>query len=92
MKDLTFDDIEAKYPLTDEENAEIDLKVQLIGKLIELRKAHKLTQEQFAELCGVKRSFIARIECNKERSMTIETLIKLADAVGCQVALVPKRT
>lgn len=86
----TFSDIENKYPLTEEENAIINLKVQLVNKLVELRKEKQITQEQFAELCGVKRSFIARIESNTNRSMTLETLIKLASAVDCEVTLTPK--
>ena len=86
----TFNDIEKQYPLTEEENTIINLKVQLVQKLVELRKEKKITQEQFAELCGVKRSFIARIECDMTRSMTLETLIKLANAVGYDVTLTPK--
>jgi len=88
----TFDDIEKQYPLSEEENKIIDLRVQLVQKLVELRKEKKITQEQFAQLCGVKRSFIARIECNPSRTMTLETLIKLASAVGYEVSLIPKST
>ena len=62
MKNL--DDILKEYPLTPEEQEILDLKLELIGKLIELRKEKKITQEEYAQLCGFKRSFIARMEVN----------------------------
>ncbi len=85
----TWDDIEKILPLNDEENEIINLKVQLISKLVQLRQEKKITQEQFAKLCGVKQSFIARIESDNTRSMTLETLIKLAHAIGYKVTLEP---
>ena len=84
-----FDDILKEYPLTEEEQEIMELKLELVGKLIELRKEKKITQEQFAQLCGFKRSFIARIEVNPIRSMNVETLIKLAKAVNCKIKLEP---
>ena len=90
MKNL--DDILKEYPLTPEEQEILDLKLELIGKLIELSKEKKIKQEKYAQLCGFKRSFIARMEVNPLRSMKVETLIKLAKAVNCKIKIEPITT
>ena len=86
----SFDDIEKKYPLSVEENDIINLKIQLLQKLIELRKDKQITQQELANLCGFKRSFVARFECDLDRSMSIETFLKIVSAMGCEISLVPK--
>ena len=57
-----------------------DIAKQLIGVRLDLG----LTQEQFAELVGVKQSFLSRME-NGEQNITIETLQKLAHKAGANV-------
>lgn len=55
--------------------------------LRERRKAAGMTQEKLAEKSGVSRATIAAIESeNVETTTTTETLLKLADALGCKVA------
>lgn len=46
-----------------------------------LRIKMKLTQEQLSKKMKVKREFISRIESG-EQNVTLETLIKIASAVG----------
>jgi DNA-binding XRE family transcriptional regulator len=76
----TFDTLKKECPLTIEEQAELDFKIKLISKLIELRKEKNLTQAQFAQLCGCKQSFIARLETKADRALQVETLIRLTPA------------
>lgn len=70
-----------EFQRTWEEGAlEREIAKQLIGIRLEL----KMTQEQFAELVGVKQSFLSRLE-NGEQNITIETLQKLAQRAGANV-------
>ena len=55
-----------------------------IARLAEIRKARGVTQERLAELTGVHRVTIARIETG-EVSPKAETLKRLADALGVYV-------
>lgn len=53
-----------------------------LGILIrQLRHATGLSQEQFAERCGLHRTYIGAIE-RGEKTITIETAQKLAQALG----------
>ena len=46
-------------------------------KLKQLRKEHKLTQQQLGELLGYKNNSICQIE-NGKRNMSIEKVVELA--------------
>ena len=59
--------------------------VTQISKLAQVRKAQGLSQERLAELSGVHRVSIARIETG-EISPNVRTLEKLADALGVAVS------
>lgn len=79
VKHRAKDDPEFKR--TWEEGAlEREIAKQLIGIRLELG----MIQEQFAELVGVKQSFLSRLE-NGEQNITIETLQKLAERAGANV-------
>jgi len=71
--------------------AEINLEVELIGKLIEAREEKGITQEKLAELSGLKQSNIARLE-SLSATPKIDTLIKVLDPLGYKLAIVPKET
>ena len=58
--------------------------VKPISKLAQVRKAQGLSQERLAELSGVHRVSIARIESG-EISPNVRTLEKLADALKVTV-------
>ena len=47
-------------------------------KLKQLRKEHKLTQQQLGELLGYKNNSICQIE-NGKRNMSLEKMVALAD-------------
>ncbi|MBF0584655.1 MAG: helix-turn-helix transcriptional regulator [Magnetococcales bacterium] len=55
-------------------------------KLIEVRKAANLTQEQVAERMGVQKHTISKLENNKN-SPTIATLKRYAEALGCTLKI-----
>ena len=45
-----------------------------------LRLERNLSQEKFAELCGLHRTYISDIECFS-RNVSLETVQKIADAL-----------
>lgn len=64
---------------------EFELKTELIGNMIKkVRKDRKLTQEQLGELVGVKKAQISRLE-NNTRNVTVETIIKIFNAMKADV-------
>ena len=44
------------------------------------RTQKKLSQEKFAELCGLHRTYISDVECFR-RSISLENIQKIADAL-----------
>jgi len=62
-------------------------QIQLINDLVEIRKAHKLTQNQVAKAMGVHLTMVQRIENKKTDERTLGTLFKYAEAVGASIAL-----
>lgn len=64
----------------------------IIMQLCMLRKKMGLTQQQVADLTGIKRANIARIEGQKY-TPTLDVLVKLADSMGMslEIQLVKKQ-
>jgi transcriptional regulator with XRE-family HTH domain len=56
------------------------------GKIRELRLAKKLTPEEAAELAGISAIYWRHIELGLKINPSIDTLQKMAGALGCQVA------
>ena len=54
------------------------------GVVRRLRKAAGLSQEAFADLCGLHRTYIGAIE-RGEKTVTIGTATKIADALGLRL-------
>jgi DNA-binding XRE family transcriptional regulator len=54
------------------------------AKVRDLRKARGLTQDQFAELAGLNRTHLYRLESGKQ-SVTLRTLAIVADALQVRV-------
>jgi transcriptional regulator with XRE-family HTH domain len=58
---------------------------KIIGQRIKnYRKEQGLTQEELAEKSGLHSTYIGKVERN-EKGITIETLIKITDALGITV-------
>jgi len=58
----------------------------IAGQVTERRLALGLSQAELARRCGTTQSAIARLE-NGGRPPRIDTLLKLADALGCDLAV-----
>ncbi len=84
----TFEDFWNDSILTPAEKADIQLKVEVMGKLIEARESRGLTQQALAELSGVKQPFIARLE-KGDTDPQITTLLKILQPLGYTLAIVP---
>lgn len=73
--------------LTENENDEIELAVQLVATIIKRRQELGLTQRQLAYKTGIKQSAIARFE-SLGAVPRIDTLCKLSKSLGLEVKLV----
>ncbi|MEQ8225751.1 MAG: helix-turn-helix domain-containing protein [Candidatus Eremiobacterota bacterium] len=84
----TFEEIWNKCDsLSSAEKEEIKLKVDLIGKLIDAREQRHLTQQELADMCGVKQPFIARLERgNIDPQLT--TMIRVLKPLGYKLAVI----
>jgi len=58
-----------------------NVNVQFGQVLRKIREGRGLSQEQFAELCGISRAYYGRIE-RGEHSVTLELCQKISDATG----------
>ena len=83
-----WEDIEKDFKFTPEEDAQMELELNLIKQTIEARKKAKLTQRELSEKSGIKQPSIAKIE-NLEHSPQAITLIKLLYPLGYTIKVVP---
>ena len=72
--------------LSKEELAEIELKIELMGKIIAIRKELGLTQAEFADKCNIKQEYLARLE---KSAPQIDTLLKILVPLGYKLDIVP---
>ena len=56
------------------------------NKIKELRKEQGLTQKELAEKSGVARTIINQLETGKKELITVNTMIKLSDALDKSVS------
>ncbi len=81
----TKDDLIGKVGTPNREQYEFELKLELIGDMIQMaRRERNLTQQQLGELIGVKKAQISRLE-NNTGNVTIETILKVFNALGAKV-------
>lgn len=62
---------------------------RLIGEMISLRKAEKITQSQLAAITGSKQQVISRIE-KKESSPSLKFFCNMLNALGYELQIVKK--
>lgn len=62
-----------------------DINVQFGNVLRRIREGRRLSQEQFAELCGISRAYYGRIE-RGEHSVTLELCQKISAATSLSFA------
>lgn len=87
-KFTTFDDLWETSNLTQAEKDEIQLKIDLVGKLIEAREQKGISQKRLAEMSGLKQPAIARLE-RMQATPQIDTLLKVLKPLGYTLAIVP---
>ena len=59
---------------------------ELIDRLVSYRKRLKMMQQDVADITGIKRANIARLE-GKKFLVSTESLMKYAKSVGCDLRL-----
>lgn len=62
---------------------------RLIGEMIRLRKAEKITQEQLAYMVGSKQQVISRIE-KRENSPSLKNFCNMLNALGYELQIVKR--
>ena len=79
---------EKELNITPEQEAEIQLEMDLIKATIEARKKANLSQRELGKKAGIKQPAIARIE-SRSRSPQVATLIKMLYPMGYTIRVVP---
>ena len=85
---ITWEELKKELNNTPEQNAAIQLEIELIEATIKARKSANLTQRKLAEKSGMKQSAIARIEKMKV-SPSVDTLNHLLFQLGYRLKVVP---
>lgn len=62
-------------------------RLKVITQIVELREKLKLTQAELAERIGVSQPFIARIENDDTANLSLETLVKIVQALDGQLEI-----
>ena len=84
----SWKDLEKELDFSLEEDAEMQLELDIIKTLINVRKKANLTQRELSEKTGIKQPSIAKIE-SLEHSPQTTTLLKLLYAMGYTLKVVP---
>lgn len=87
-KEVTWNDVEKSLNFTPEEEAAIQLEVDLIQATIDAREKSNLSQRDLSKICGLKQPVIARIE-SRVRSPKVETLLKMLLPMGYTLKVMP---
>ena len=62
-------------------------RLKVISQIVELREKLHLTQAELANRIGVSQPFIARIESDEASNLSLETLIKIVDALNGEIEI-----
>lgn len=86
---IKWDDLKKNISaLSQEDLDEIDLKVKIVGEILEARKKAGITQKELENLTGIKQTFIARFE-NNHTDPQLTTVLKLLRPLGLTLDIVP---
>lgn len=58
-----------------------DVNIQFGNTVRRIREGRKMSQEEFAAMCGISRAYYGRIE-RGEHSVTLEVCQKISEATG----------
>ena len=61
----------------------MDIIMVFGNNLKKYRMAIGMSQEEFAEKCGLHRTYISAVECHR-RSISLENIQRIADALGIE--------
>jgi len=87
-KRTNWDDLKKEMTaLSKDDWDEIDLKVKIVGEIINARREEQLTQQALEKLCGVKQPMLARIE-RGETDPQLGTVLKILRPLGKTLAVV----
>ncbi|MGN1310165.1 MAG: helix-turn-helix domain-containing protein [Clostridia bacterium] len=84
----SWEEIEKELNITSEQEAEIQLEMDIIKATIEARKKSNLSQRELSKKAGIKQPVIARIE-SRARSPQVTTLLKILYPMGYTLKVVP---
>jgi len=76
--------------MTQGEKDELQFKMALINKLVEVREQKGISQKRLAEMSGLKQAAICRLE-RMQATPQIDTLFKVLKPLGYTLAIVPDR-
>ncbi|QQR80226.1 MAG: helix-turn-helix transcriptional regulator [Deltaproteobacteria bacterium] len=62
-------------------------KLKVISQIIELREGLKMTQTELASRINVSQPFIAKIENDETANLSLETLIKIVEALNGEMQI-----
>lgn len=62
-------------------------RLKVIVQIIELREKLGITQAQLAKRVGVSQPFIARIESDDASNLSLETLVKIVEALEGEISI-----
>jgi len=62
-------------------------RLKVISQIVELREKLHLTQTELARRIGVSQPFIARIERDETTNLSLETLIKIVEALDGEIEI-----
>jgi DNA-binding XRE family transcriptional regulator len=83
----SWDDLRTEL-FTSEEIAECNIKIALLGEIINARQENGLTQKELEAASGVKQPVIARME-RGTTDPQLSTVIKVLASLGKTLAIVP---
>jgi|SRR3989338_2736197 len=62
-------------------------RLKVIGQIVALREKLGLTQAGLAQRIGVSQPFIARLENDESANLSLETLVKIVDALNGEIEI-----
>ena len=62
-------------------------RLRVISQIIELREKLGITQTELARRMGVSQPFIAKIENDEASNISLETLLKITDALNAEIQI-----
>lgn len=83
-----WEDVRKDFNFTPEEEAEMELELEIIQATINARKNANMTQRELSEKTGIIQPTIARLE-KRKTSPQVSTLLKLLYPLGYTLKVVP---